>query len=184
MPDQFYDVASRFDHIFSALLPGTIEKLNISQNIDLSVKLPTDENEATSITINNITTHVPFSYEINYGNIDQLSVDYGITSTCSMYKNNLNSFDQKPVQLNESARQENSLNEEVLLVAECSDKPRLAIFVTFKNNSNEFSQVKVYTAGHFFTIRSGGDPEIVFADELHNIKEATFEFPPFQSDFK
>lgn len=184
MPTQFYDVASRLDHILSAVLPGTIEKLNISEVFDLSVKLPIELNDETSIKINNISTSVPLSYEFNYGNIDQLSVDYGITSICSLFRNNLNTFAQKPVQLTETLKQETSLNNEVLFVAECSDKPRLAIFVGFKNNSNDFSHVKVYTGGHYFVMRADGESIIDFNGEQHNIKEGAFEYPPFQSDFK
>lgn len=184
MPSQFYDISSRIDHILSALLPGTVEKLNISEHFDLSMKLPTGLDDETSIKINNISTSVPLSYGFNYGNIDQLSVDYGITSICSMFKNNLNTFAQKPVQLTEAIKQNNSFNKEVLFVAECSDKPRLAIFVGFKNNSNELSHVKIYTAGHFFVIGAEGESIINFNGEQHNIKEGAFEYPPFQSDFK
>lgn len=184
MPSKFYDVASRVDHIFSALLPGKIEKLNISENFNLSVKLPTSEKEETSVSINNISTSIPISYEFNYGNIDQISVDYGFTSICSLYKNNLNTFAQKAVQLNEKTVKENSHENEVLLVAECSETPRLAIFVGFTNSTNNFSHVKIFTAGNFFTIRSDGEPQINFNGTTHNIREATFEYPPFQSDFK
>jgi hypothetical protein len=184
MPEKFYDFASRIDHIFSALLPGTIDKLNISQQFDLSVKLPIDEKEATGITINGISTSVPLSYEVSYGNFDQIFVDYGFTSICSLYKNNLNTFAQKAVQLDEKIIKENSHENEVLIAAECSETPRLAIFVEFKTNSSDFSAVKIYTAGNFFTIKSDGEPNIVFNGTTHNIREATFEYPPFQSDFK
>lgn len=184
MPKQFYDFSSRVDHIFSALLPGSIDKLNISDRFDLSVKFPTDENEATSISINDVSTSVPLSYELNHGNVDQTYVDYGITSICSLYKNNLNTFVQKPVKLTEAMKQENSLHDELLLVAECSDSPRLAIFIGFKNNSNEFSHIKVYTAGNYFTMSADGEPVISFNGEQHNIKESSFEYPQFQSDFK
>lgn len=184
MPSQFYDIASRIDHILSALLPGTVEKLNLSANLDLSVKLPTETNEETRIVINNISTSVPLSFEFNYGNIDQLSVDYGITSICSLFKNNLNTFAQKPVELTEVIKQNHELNKEILFVAECSDKPRLAIFVGFRNNSNDLSHVKIYTAGHFFIIRAEGEAIINFNGEQHNIREGAFEYPPFQSDFK
>lgn len=184
MPSKFYDVASRIDHIFSALLPGTVEKLNISQQFDLSVKLPTDEKSATSVSINGISTSVPLSYDMNYGNMDQISVDYGFTSICSLYRNNLNTFAQKAAQLDEKTIKENSHENELLLAAECSDSPRLAIFVGFKSNSSEFSHVKIYTAGNFFTIKSDGEPHINFNGATHNIREAAFEYPPFQSDFK
>lgn len=184
MPEKFYDLASRVDHVLSAFLPGRIDKLNVSEYFDLSIKFPTDLNEATSVTINNISTSIPLSYELNYGNIDQMSVDYGLTSICSLYKNNLNSFAQKPVQLNDSLKTGNTHNSGILFVAECSDKPRLAIFVEYKNNSNDFSQVKVYTGGHFFTMQPENGAVITFNGELHNIRDSTFEYPPFQSDFK
>lgn len=184
MPSQFYDVASRADHILSALLPGTIDKLNISENFNISVKFPTDENDETYILINGVSTTVPFSYEVNYGNYDQMSADYGITSICSLYKTNLNTFAKKPVKLTEELKSENSLNDEVMLLAECSDSPRIAIFVDFKNDSSDFSHIKIYTAGHFFTITAEGEPVITFNDKQHNIKESSFEHPPFQSDFK
>lgn len=184
MPSKFYDIASRADHILSALLPGTIDRLNISENFDVSVKFPTDQNDETSITINGISTSVPLSYEVNYGNYDQMSADYGITSICSLYKANLNTFAQKPVQLTENLKASNLLTDEVLLVAECSDSPRIAVFVGFRNDSSDFSHIKIYTAGHFFTISAEGEPVIVFDGQHLNIKESSFEHPPFQGDFK
>ena len=184
MPEKFYDFASRFDHILSAMLPGTIDKMNISQNFNLFVKLPTDEIEATKITINNVSTSVPLSYELSYGNMDQISVDYGITSICSLYKNNLNTLSQKSINIDENVKRDNSLKDEVLFVAECSDKPRLAIFVNYKNNSNDFAYIKIYTAGYFFTMKADDEPVITFNDQQHNVKEAAFEYPPFNSDFK
>lgn len=184
MPAQFYDISSRIDHVLSALLPGTIEKLNLSSSFDLTIKLPTGSDDETKIKINNVSTSVPLTYEFNYGNIDQLSVDYGFTSICSMYRNNLNTFAQRPVLLTEAIRNDNSLNKETLFVAECSDKPRLAIFVGFKNDSNDFSHVKIYTAGHFFIIRAEGEPIMNFNNEQHDIREGAYEYPPFQSDFR
>lgn len=184
MPQKFYNVASRVDHILSALLPGSVDKLNVSDHFDLLVKLPTSENDPTSIKVNNISTSVPFSFEYNYGNIDQISVDYGFTSICTLYKNNLNTFVQKQVELNETMRLDNSLNKEVLLVAECSDKPRLAVFIGFLDNSDDFDYVKIYTAGHVLNIRADGESTLEFNGEQHNIKESTFEYPPILSDFK
>lgn len=182
MPENFYDIASRVDHLLSAFLPGRVEKLNISDHFDLSIKFPTDFSDATSISVNNISTSLPFSYEINHGNWEQMSVDYGLTSICSLYKNNLNTLTQQVIRLKDSAKVSN-LNQEVLFVAECSDKPRLAIFIEYKNNSNDFEQIKIFTAGHFFTMQQG-EPVITFENETHNLKEATFEYPQFQSDFK
>lgn len=177
MPSSFYDIALRVDHLLSALLPGRIERLNISDNFDLWIEF----SDATNININNISTSFPFSYEFNHGNWEQMSVDYGFTSICSLYKNNLNTFTQK-VQTEDKVS--NASNHETLFVAECSDKPRVAIFIEYKNNSNDFEQVKIFTAGRFFTIRADGEPIITFEGETHNIKEAIFEYPQFQSDFK
>lgn len=184
MPESFYDVVSRIDHVLSAALPGTIEKLNISQNLDLSVRLPTVEGEATKVSINDIETSVPLSYELSYGNFDQLFVEYGITCLCSLFKNNLNTLGQKSVVVNDKIKRENSLNNEVLFVAECSDKPRIAIFITYKNSSNDFEEVKVYSAGHFFTMKADSEASIFFEGKQHKINEAAFEYPQFFSDFK
>ena len=184
MPSKFYDIATRIDHILSALLPQTIDKLNISQNFDLIVKFPTDEKEEANFTINGQFFSVPLTYEFNYGNIDQIYVDYGVTSICSLYKNNLNTFAQKAMQLDEKIVKENSLNNEVLLAGECSETPRIAIFVVFINGTNNFSHMKIFTAGNFITISADKEPTIVFNGTSHNIKNAQFEYPPFQSDFK
>lgn len=186
MPPKFYEIASRIDHVLSAALSATIDKLNISQWFDFSIKFPTSDNDSTRISINKVEfQHTLLSYEpVSYGNFDQLAVDYGFTSICSLYRNNLNTLVQKSIEVNEDVKRENSLNEEVLFVAECSDKPRLAIFVTYKNNSNDFSQVKVFTGGHFFTMKADNEPVIDFNGAQHNIKESTFEYPQFNSDFK
>lgn len=184
MPQEFNDIASRLDHLLAAVLPGTFSKLNISENFDLSVKLPLDQDESTSITVNNVSTSIPLSYEVSHGNVDQVFVDYGITSICSLYKNSLNTFAQQLVNMTDTLKKENSNEDEILFVAECSQTPRLAVFIGFKNDSNEFSYIKVYTAGSYFTIKAEGDPIVTFNGEEHNIKEATFEHPQFQSDFK
>lgn len=185
MPEAFYDVASRIDHILSAALPGKIEKLNISQYFDLSLKLslPADEGE-TKVTINEVETSVPLSYELSYGNLDQLSVEYGFTSLCSLYKDKLNTLGQKSFEVNEKIKHDHSINSEVLLVAECADKPRVAVFVTYKNGSNDFEEVKVYTAGHFFTMKADNETSIFFEEKQHNISGSPFEYPEFGSDFK
>lgn len=168
MPDEFYDIASRFDHLLSAFLPGRVEKLYISEHFDISIKFPTEFSDATRISINNISTSFPFSYEINHGNWEQMSVDYGIYSICSLYKNNLNTLTQKSIRLEDSAKVGNALSKDALFVAECSDKPRLAVFIEYKNNSNDFEQVKIFTAGFFFTIRAG-EPVIKFGESLRFI---------------
>lgn len=188
MPSKFYDIASRVDHILSALLPQTVDKLNISQNFDLTVKFPTEPKGESNFTINGHSFSVPLTYEVNYGNIDQIYVDYGVTSICSLYKNNLNTFAQKAMQLEEKIVKENSFNNEVLLAGECSDAPRIAIFVAFENGTNNFSHVKIYTAGNFITITADGEPTIVFNGTSHTISHnAPFEYPfvgGHSSDFK
>lgn len=186
MPETFYDYASRLDHVLSAALPGKIEKLNISQYFDLSVKisLPTAEGETTKVSINDVETSVPLSYELSYGNLDQLSVEYGFTSLCSLYKDKLNSLGQKSFVVNDKLKRDHSLNNEVLLVAECSDKPRVAIFVTYKNSSNDFEEVKIYSAGHFFTMKADNEASIFFEGKQLNISGSPFEHPQFGSDFR
>lgn len=186
MPKSFYDVASRIDHVLSAALPGKIEKLNISQYFDLSVKLslPATGSETTKVSINDVETTIPLSYELSYGNLDQLSVEYGITSLCTLYKDKLNTLAQKSYTVNDKIKRDHSFNNEVLLVAECSEKPRAAIFVTYKNDSNDFEEVKIYSAGHFFTMKADNKVAIFFEGRQHNISRSSFEYPEFGSDFK
>jgi len=185
MPLKFYDWASRVDHILSALLPGKIDKMNISEFVDLSIQLPIKEDDATKFVINNISSSVPMSYELSYGNVDQLTIEFGFTSICSLYKNHLESFASKHIVLDENVKRENSLNgSEILLVAECSETPRVAVFVGYRDNGNDLSHVRIYTAGHYITIRAEREPAVIFNGTTHNVREAPFEFPDFDPDFK
>lgn len=186
MPESFYDVASRIDHVLSAALPGKIDKLNISHYFDLSVKLslPTTESETTRVSVNDVETSLPLSYELGYGNWDQLSVEFGFISVCTLYKDKLNTLAQKSYAVNEKIKRDHSFNNEVLLVAECSEKPRVAIFVTYKNDSNDFEEVKIYSAGHFFTMTADNEASIIFEGRQHNISVSSFEYPEFGRDFK
>lgn len=152
--------------------------------MDLKIKLPSTENGSTNITLNRIPTSLPFSYSFNYGSIEQMSSDYGVDSICSVYKDNLHSFARKHITIDEQLKRDHSLNTEILMAAECSENPRLAIFVGFKENSNEFSHVKIYTAGHFITIKAERKAIIEFNGGKHNIRDAAFEYPQFEYDFK
>lgn len=183
MPEYFTDIAGRIDHILSAMLGPKIDKLNISDKFHLSVRIPFDESESTNITINDISASIPLTYHQDAKGIDQILIDYGFSSSCSLYQNNLNSFAHKQVIIDDNLKRDNSYNSEVLVLAECSDTPRIAVFVAYLPKSNEFEYIKIYVGGHNFKIKANKVPVFEYDGEIIDVKDKSYQFPVLEAFF-
>lgn len=185
MPAVFYDVASRIDHLISAILPTTVSKLNLSEYVDLDIKLPTDDSDETKFTVNQNSLSIPLSFSLKHGSYEQALVDYNFVSMCSLYRDNLNTFTGSDMKLKDNIRKSNSYNNATLLVAECTETSRLGIFVDFMENSNEFLQVRVYIGGgDYISIKGDNQSVIYYKNSRYDLKESAFEYPTLESDFR
>lgn len=180
MPTTFYNIISRVDHFLSAFMPKIPPTLNLSESIDVDIKLPQDENQETQLTLNQNTLSIPFNCNMKSGSLERSFVDYSLTSICSLYKDNLNTLSSNDMILTENIRKSNSLNDDMLLFAECSEIPRLAVFMEYKNGSNDFSQIKVNAGNHFVTINADRHPIIFHDNKEYNLTETVFEYPSLE----
>lgn len=178
MPNIFYDVASRIDHVLSAFMPTVVTKLNISESINLELALPADESQQTKLVLNQNKLTIPFNvFQLRHGNFEQSMVDYSFTSICSLYKDNLNTFGNHDMILTEAIRKSNSHNEDMLLFADCSEIPRLAIFVHYRNGSNDFLQIKFNVGSTFVTIKGEEKPILLYNSQEYDLSQTSFAYP-------
>lgn len=186
MPAKFYDMMSRLDHFAAAFVQDKVDKLNLTEWFKLDVEMPLDDNEETLLKINDNTISLPFpSYNFKYGSFDQFILDYGFTSICTLYQKTLNSFVGKDLAIDdENVQKTFSNNDEMLLVAECTDSSRFAVFVRFKNNSNEFLHVKIYIGGNYILVGSDNQPIIYYDNKRYDLTESSFEHPLLEGDFR
>jgi hypothetical protein len=184
MPPVFYDAASRIDHVISALVRENVSKLNLTDYVKLDIKLPTDENEETKFIINQHTVSIPLSFHLKHGSIDQSFVDYSLTSMCSLYRDTLNTFVGNDVKISSNVRRAHSHNDDMLLLAECTESARLAVFVEYVNGSTDFSHVKVYVGGNYILMGGDSKPVIYFDNKRYDLTESSFEHPSLEGDFR
>lgn len=182
MPDAFYEISSRVDHVFSAFMPQRISSLNLSNYINLEVKLPIDENQETLLILNENTVSLPLAgCNFKESSWEGSFVDYSLTSVCSLYKDNLNTLAGNDMILTENIRTGNSYNNDMLLFAECSEIPRLAILVEYNNDTNDFLHVKINAGSQFIVIKGNRRPIIFYDSKEYDLTETTFEYPTFDS---
>lgn len=181
MPDVFYEISSRVDHIFSAFMPQKIAALNLSNYINMEVKLPLNENQETMLTINENTIPFPLGCNFKDSSWEGSFVDYSLTSVCSLYKDNLNTLAGNNMVLTENIRNSNSYNNDMLLFAECAEISRLAILVEYNNDTNDFLQIKINAGSQFIIIKGDRRPVIFYDGKEYDLTETTFEYPPFDS---
>lgn len=171
MPKVFYHFASRLNHMLAATF-GFDSNFNISQNVEIKVKLPTNDTDDTTIMLNKNSMSIPINYQIRHDIYDRWSYEYSFTSVCSIYKRYLTTIYEE---FKVVKQEDNIDSNEILMLAECSEEPRIAIFVQYKNFTNEFSQVKIYTGGKFITIRGDFEPIIYHDNEIHDLRVSNYE---------
>lgn len=181
MPNLFYKYASRFNHFLYAAMPEIVnQNLNLS-HVEFKIKLPTRDVDDTLLEINENRANVPFNYQIMHGVCDRSLLEYSFTSICSLYRDNLNTLFEEFAVVTEDKRLENN---EILLLAECSETPRIAVFVQYKNQSSEFLQVKIFTGGQYIVIRGDHEPIVYHDNQTHDLRASAFEYPPTERDLR
>ena len=63
------------------------------------------------------------------------------------------------------------------MAGDCSESPKLAVFVTYKDNSTDFKQVKIYVGGNLITIQASNDeiPIIEYEGQTIDIRNGSFQ---------
>lgn len=179
MPALFYIISNRVNHMLLAVMPKIVnENVNVSDHVELEMKLPSNDEDEIFVRINENAANIPFNYRLTHGACDQALLDYSFISTCSLYRDNLNTLfgEYTTIKINE--------DNQVLLLGECTDSPRIAVFVEFKNQSSEFSHIKIFVGGHFIKIKGDSKPIIYHENSQHDLRENSFEFPPFEQNLR
>lgn len=179
MPTVFYSISKRLNHMLLAVMPKIVnENLNLSEQVEIEVKLPSNADDEIDVKINENSAKIPLNQQFFHGACDQALLDYNLISTCSLYKNNLNTL------FGEYATVEIKDSNEIFLLGECSDTPRIAVFIEFKNNSKEFSHIKIFIGGKHLIINGDSKP-IIYHENLHyDLKENSFKLPPFEQNLR
>lgn len=73
---------------------------------------------------------------------------------CSLIRNDLSSFHGALIQLEENLHKRFYLDNAILLAADCSIDPKLAIFVTFQSDNQTYDMLKVFIGHHEILINS------------------------------
>lgn len=182
MPSLFYKYATRFNHFLHATMPDIVnQNLNLSNHVEFKIKLPTADTDEISLEINDNHANVPINYQIMHGICDRNLLDYSFISICSLYRDNLNSLFEEYAVITDDKHHDNN---EILLLAECSETPRIAVFIQYKNQSSEFLQVKIFTGGHYIVIRGDSEPIVYHENQTHDLRASAFEYPPFERDLR
>lgn len=82
MPNWFHNMANRVDHLLCALLPGQINRLNLTETVKLSVHRNRNREQPADVTLNGVSFKFPIQigFDWKYEGKDKLSASYGFTS--------------------------------------------------------------------------------------------------------
>lgn len=71
------------------------------------------------------------------------------------------------------------------MAGDCSESPKLAVFVTYKQNSTDFKQVKIYVGGNTITIQASSDgiPIIEYEGQSIDVKNGSIFQHEVMEDF-
>uniref|UniRef100_A0A1Q3G5A9 Putative lipoprotein n=1 Tax=Culex tarsalis TaxID=7177 RepID=A0A1Q3G5A9_CULTA len=179
LPSWSVNLLHRLDHLVSAVVPRRVQTLNITDHLDVHIKT-TRWNSDTDITINGGTIWIPTRYNYNekLHHPRKNSLDYGFTSMCSLVNNKLTTFHDRIIQLTPELKQEFRLNDTFLLAADCSDSPKLAVFML-----DNAKGIQIYTGGNYIVYeianQQEADPILNVNDEqLINLRNVVYQYPP------
>lgn len=82
MPHWFHNFASRLDHLLCAVLPGQIDRLNLTESVKLSVHRSKNKEHPAHVTLNGVSLKLPINFGLDwkYAGKEKLSASYGFTS--------------------------------------------------------------------------------------------------------
>lgn len=179
LPSWIVELLHRLDHLASAVVPRRVQTLNITDHLNVNVKT-TRFSSDTDITINGGTIWIPTRYNYNekLHHPRKSSIDYGFTSMCSLVNNKLTTFHDRIVQLTPELKQDYRLNDTFLLAADCSDAPKIAVFMLDNGKG-----IQIYTGGNYIVYETTGQQESepilnINDEQLINLKNVIYQFPP------
>ncbi|XP_016952519.1 uncharacterized protein LOC108026214 [Drosophila biarmipes] len=131
MPAWFELWSNRLDHLVSALSADKVDSLHMSQEINISMHTPQDQFRL-AVDVNGVKWRfhqIPFLYRLDskFDASQELTYDSGLKRSCSVINGMVNTFDDHLINLREIAVRPDCLT---LLVADCSQLPQIAVFVT------------------------------------------------------
>uniref|UniRef100_A0A336MI65 CSON015062 protein n=1 Tax=Culicoides sonorensis TaxID=179676 RepID=A0A336MI65_CULSO len=187
MPKWFLNIANRVDHFLCAFLPGRIERLNLTEGVKFSVNRNKNREEPAHITLNGVSFDFPLNIGLDwkYEGQDKLSASYGFTGVCSLVGSDLNSFRNNFHRLDPNSTKNYTLNDEILITADCSQYPKFAVFVSYQNDDFQmFDYIKVFIGNHQIYIPNNtendyDDPLIRIndEDEIRLNKTTYYQYP-------
>lgn len=182
MPEFFGDFTNRLDHLLSAVLPGRVERLNITDHLKVNVKIPTDDDSVMNMSINGVRFILPFSYYLDakYNSYEQMMNNYGFTSTCSIIGRYGNSFFNSHFELtSEYSKKYTYLNKYNLMAADCTDSPKLGVFIQYNNDDDDLIDgILICTGGICIKIDTNENPiQIELDGQKINIQNEVFQYP-------
>lgn len=97
---------------------------------------------------------------------------------CSLVNNKLTTFHDRIIQLTPELRQDFRANDTFLLAADCSDSPKLAVFML-----DNAKGIQIYTGGNYVVYEIANqqetDPILNINDEqLINLRNVVYQYPP------
>lgn len=155
MPDWFKLWSNRLDHLVSAFSSKKVERLNLDKELDVSIKTPND-NFQLIIGINNVTWStydIPLLQKLDskYDFSEELSYDTGLKRYCSIINGMVNTFDDKALNISDYIQRKND-SCMTLLAADCSTKPKMAVFLipSTDETQNHFG-LRIHFGENFLT---------------------------------
>ena len=116
-----------------------------------------------------------------------------IVGSCSLIQNTINTFDDATVDAF-AYMQHNNETCLTLMVGDCSEQPKMAVFVTSRPNDKQRSRygLKVFVGGNFFTFEpqsvDGNEPIYITVNDIDriNIRSQAYKFPVLEKfyDFR
>lgn len=89
MPEKFNDIAKRVDHLLTAVLPGKVDKLNLTEGFRFSLRRNINRDMPSTAVINSVPFTLPLGVALEidwkYEGFDQLEVAYGLSSKFSVH---------------------------------------------------------------------------------------------------
>ncbi|XP_052863112.1 uncharacterized protein LOC128269750 [Anopheles cruzii] len=170
----------RLDHAVSAVVPGRVQMLNMTDHIDVRVSVLPGSNDSI-IQVNGAQIWFParFYHNVKLHHSYTSRIEYGFLSVCSLVNNKLTTFNDRVVQLTDSNRDEYRVRDSFLLTADCSVAPKLAIFVLDGGKG-----VQIYTGGNYLIYETGPSANAttmtvnINDEQLVDLRNIVYQYPP------
>lgn len=97
---------------------------------------------------------------------------------CSLVNNKLTTFHDRIAELTPDLKQDYRLNDTFLLAADCSETPKIAVFILDNGKG-----IQIYTGGNYVVYETTGQQESepilnINDEQLINLKNVIYQYPP------